>query len=113
MGSATHPVIAARKGRPRPRERTEKSWEGRVLPHQLDSMGSVEDWRAPHGPTASRAAAGVAKGGDGTSGRKKNLCCGPGAGGLLQRNLQKFFVSDKNTYLVRIQIYIERFNNTA
>jgi len=50
-------------------------------------QGSVEDWRAPHGPTASRAAAGVAKGGDGTSGRKKNLCCGPGAGGLLQRNL--------------------------
>ena len=40
-------------------------------------QGSVEDWRAPHGPTASRAAAGVAKGGDGISGRKKNLllCC--------------------------------------
>jgi hypothetical protein len=29
--------VAARKGRPRPRERTEKSRERRVLPHQPDS----------------------------------------------------------------------------
>ena len=36
-------------------------------------QGSVEDWRAPHGSTASRAASGVAKGGDGISGRKKNM----------------------------------------
>jgi len=36
-GSATRSVVAARKGRPRPRERTEKPWEGRVLPHQPDS----------------------------------------------------------------------------
>ena len=40
-----------------------------MLPHQLDSMGSVEDWRAPHGPTASRAAAGDW----GSKGRRWNL----------------------------------------
>jgi len=28
-GSASRPVVAARKGRPRPRESTEKSWEGK------------------------------------------------------------------------------------
>jgi len=55
--------------------------EGAAAPAGLElqlGQGSVEDWRAPHGPTASRAAAGVAKGGDskggdGISGRKKNL----------------------------------------
>jgi hypothetical protein len=77
-GSATRPVVAARKGRPRPRERTEKSWEGRVLPHQPDSSCSWAGERggAAHGPTAWRAAgAGGAKGGDGS-----RTCGAVGAG---------------------------------
>ena len=48
-------------------------------------QGSVEDWRAPHRPTASRAAAGVAKGRRwnlGEEGKPIVHHVGPGAGGV-------------------------------
>ena len=40
-GSATRPLVAAMKGRPRPRERTENSWEGRGG-RAAAGQGSVE-----------------------------------------------------------------------
>ena len=76
-GSAIHPVVAARKERPRPRERTNKSWEGKdrkVLPHQPDSSCS---WAGERGGRRRGARADrVASGGRwGSEGRGNGLRC--------------------------------------
>ena len=78
-GSATRPLVAAMKGRPRPRERTEKSWEGRGGRAAV-GQGSVEGEggaRAEGRPRGERQAQGERREetGRGAEGAALLACC--------------------------------------
>ena len=80
-GSATRPVVAARKGRPRPRESTEKSWEVkggcRRTSRTRAAAGQVS---VEGGARADRVESGGRWGSEGAEGKERALLpCGRAA----------------------------------